>query len=226
MMLAQRISAGGSTVDALILALGPWAYWRHAEASGSTMVDASGNARNGSYSTTPAPIPKTAIYTGGPTCMQATSSSSYGFYTGTPPALNQMSVCFIYQPSSITGLRSLVARDSGGGGGRKFQIRSNAGRLEFVRIVGSVGTYSSTSTSFFAIGVTCMVTVTVDASGNVAFYRNGISMAGSFTGGAAAAANYGGAGRPLGNWLLNRGRGSSQWLFFRVGPVQRRSDRN
>lgn len=193
-MLIGQSGVAGTTLDALILAKSPIAYWRHAEASGSTMTDSSGNARNGSYSTTPAPIPKTAIYTGGPTCMQATSNTSYGFYTGTPPALNQMTVNFIYQPGSITSVRSLVTRDSGGGGGRKFQIRMNAAKLEFVRIVGSVATYSSTSTTVFAIGTTCMVSVTVDASGNVLLYRNGILLTGSFTGGSAAAGNYGGSG--------------------------------
>lgn len=126
--------------------------------------------------------------------MLATSSTSLGFYSPTPPALNQMTIVTIYRPNSVTGIRALIDRDSGGGGGRIMQTRQNGGQYQFVRIVGSVAVYSTTATNVFSIGNTLMLSTTVDASGNVVVYKNQNVEPGSFTSGSAAAANYGGAG--------------------------------
>lgn len=178
-------SGGASVLPGLILAESPFAYWRHAESSGGTMVDASPNARAGTYAGTP--VPQAAIYSGGPTCMLAGSSTQNGNWTvvGTP-VFNAITICTVFKPNSVTGIRSLICRDDGGT--RKFQWRMNGTSMEWVKIVGGVTT--STRTGVFSVGVASMIAVTVSSSGTVTMYQNGVQLGATFS---IAAADYGGA---------------------------------
>lgn len=156
------------------------------------MLDSSGNARHGAYGTSPSPIPKTAIYTGGGTCMLGTSVTSAGIYTGTPPTLNDMTLLTIVNFNALTGYRPLICRDDNSSG-RKWQWRSNGTSMEFVKIVGGVST--TTQASVFIVGQTALVAVTISAAGALNFYKNSATPIKTAS---IAAANYGGVGDSFG----------------------------
>lgn len=182
-------SGGVSGLPALILAQSPVAYWRHAEASGTVMVDGSGNARDGAYFGSP--IPQSAIYTGGPTCMVSTSSAQFGWYTPALPSLTALTLVTICKPNSVAGIHALPSRDNNSGD-RCFQWRMNGTSMEWVKIRGGVST--STRTGVFAASTACMAAVTVSSSGTVTMYKNGVQLGAAFS---IATADYGGAGDAL-----------------------------
>lgn len=180
-----------ASLPALILAKNPIIYWRHNEASGTAMADSSPNGRNGTYQTSGgSPIPQSAIYTGGPTCMEATSNGRFGFYGGMPPALNNLTILTIFRPNSVTGLHSLVCRDENSN--RKWLWIMNGASLDFYKIVGSIETTSAASV--FAIGTTVLIAVTVSAAGAVALYKSSPTTATPIQTATFSPANYGGSG--------------------------------
>jgi len=182
---------GGSSLYTEIMADSPIHYWRNAEASGAVMVDeiTTDGAYQGAVS-----LGNTAIYTGGPTCASnfSTTGPRGGYSTVTPGAINAMTLVSVVQFNSTSGVQP-VGPNRDQGSTRMYQFRSNGTSLEFIKIVGSVESVSQAGV--FTAGVTAIVAITVDSSGNYVMYKNGASI----KTGSIAAANYGGSGD---NWEI------------------------
>jgi hypothetical protein len=140
-------------------------YFRHAEASGITMVDEGGV--NGIYSPSSA-VPNTAIYTGGPTCMLA--DTNYGV-AANASGLTQFSLFTVVSFNALTGIRPLPCADQSSGFGRKYQWRTNGDAMEFVKIEGGVAVVAQAGV--FTVGVPMTIGLTVSATGDVNFYAAG-----------------------------------------------------
>lgn len=180
--------AGGSTLNALIMAQGPINYWRNGEASGSVMVDEVAN--DGTYFNSPT-LGNPALYPG-----SGAGTSVGGNFGGVgvvgqsfevPASLTAMTLLTIIRPTDLTGFHLLgVQRDENGT--RFFQWRSNGAAMEFVKIAGGVATVSQAA--MLAINTTYLLGFEVSSSGNYAMYRNGVSVKTGNIGGT----DYGGAG--------------------------------
>lgn len=182
LMMAQ--SAGAVSYFSEVAADSPTLWFRHAEASGTTMVAQVGS--NGTYSAS-IELAQAAIYTGGPTCMWA-RSNRHGGYSAGVPALNSLTVECLIQFVSLGGFRGLVCNDDGSA--RRWQMRMNGSSFEFVKIAGGVSTISVAGG--LSTGVTYHMAVTVSAAGVVKLYRNGTLLT---TSSALGAADYGSGGQ-------------------------------
>lgn len=180
----------GSTLYDLIMAQGPVNYWRNGEASGSVMVDEV--AADGAYFGSVA-LGNTPLYSGGPTTAGGNFSSfNFGSSSEVPASLTAMTLLTIVRPTSLSGVKLIgVQRDENASAGNRFyQWRSNGADIEFVKIIGGVEVVSAAS--MLATNNTYLLAFGVDASGNYAMYRNGVSV----KTGTMAAGNYGGSGDP------------------------------
>lgn len=174
----------GSLYDA-ISEDGPVMWWRHAEASGSTMLAEAG--ANGTYAGTPT-LGEPAIYTGGETCV-LTGASAYGSFSGSEVTLTALTVMTVvkFPAGAFPSFRALVSNDDGSI--RRWQQRMSGNKFEFVKIEGGVGTVAG-STSLEADTAYILMT-TVSSTGVVTLYVNGVQDAVSS---ALGAANYGRSG--------------------------------
>lgn len=180
--------ASGVSFYSLVMAEGPVNYWRNAEASGTVMVDevAASGDYNGSVS-----LGNAALYPGPGALTTAGgnfSGGTWGQSSSFPASLTSMTLITIIRPTDLTGVRLLGVQRDQDVGGRKYQWRSNGAAMEFVKIVGGVATISEAS--MLAINTTYLLAFEVDASGNYAMYRNGVSV----KTGTMAGTDYGGAG--------------------------------
>lgn len=190
-----------------VAALGPVFWWRHAEASGTTMVAQMGT--DGTYSAS-MDLAQPALYPSGPTCMLAVSNRR-GTYGGTIPALNALSIVCIVEFNAVTGFRGLLCNDNGAN--RKWQMRLNGTAFEFVKIVGGVATVAAAGAVTTATVYQLIVTVSV--TGVVKLYRNGTLLT---TSAALGAANYGGGGT-IEIGYMSGGGGASANAYFSESNV-------
>lgn len=186
---AYRFGSGpppGTTLYDELIADGPVNYWRNGEASlPSPMIDEV--AANGTYVGSVS-VGNAALYSGGGTSITGFSGSILGVSAAFPSALTSITIVTVVKPNTVSGFQPIgVSRDENGGG-RKYQFRSNGDALEFVKIVGGVDTLSQAGV--FVAGVACIVSIEIDASGNYAMYKNGVSIKTGTTG----ATDYGGSG--------------------------------
>lgn len=201
---------GGGTLYDEIMADSPALYYRHAEASGSTMVAEVGT--NGSYISSP-PLGQTPLYTGGPTCFLA-SSSRYGEvgFDSFPMALTAFSIVTVAKFNNLTGFRGIISRDTGGGD-RKWQWRMNGTQMEFVKIVGGVQT--AVQAAALTQGISYIIGLTVSAAGQVKFYVNGANI---FTG-SVSAANYGSSSTEIEIGYMTGGGGATADAYFSESAI-------
>ena len=138
-----------------VLADSPLGYWRLGDTSGLTMVDSSGNGRNGTYSSGSVILGQTGALVGD-------SNTAVDFNVGTSYAScaaaawqNQTSAFTVeaWVKASGSGIYSIVDRDSNGAN-RPWQFRVNAGKLEFLRITNAAGTISVITVASAATNVT------------------------------------------------------------------------
>jgi hypothetical protein len=125
-----RVSGG--TLYVAQLSDAPLALYPMDEPSGTTMNDASGNGRNGSY--TSVTLGQTPIGTGSGVarCTQFDGSASIATVTyGSWMNSNSFTVEVLVQYTSVTSYRGLAARDNGSTN-RDWQFRTNAGQADFV----------------------------------------------------------------------------------------------
>lgn len=205
LLLKPAGGGGGGTLYDEIIADSPALYFRHAEASGSTMENEVGT--DGSYISSP-PLGQPALYSGGPTCMLA-SSNRYGRVDfGTfPMSLTAFSIVTVAQFNDLTGFRGIISRDPGGGS-RQFQWRMNGTQMEFVKIAGSVESLSQSGA--LTEDVPHIIGLTVSAVGEVKFYVDGANI---FTG-SVSAANYGTASSEIEIGYMTGGGGASANAYF------------
>ena len=198
-------SSSGGTLHDLILADSPALYYRHAEASGSTMIAEAGP--NGSYISSP-PLAQAALYSGGPTCMLA-SSGRYGRvnFGSFGSSLTAFSIVTVAKFNDLTGFRGIISRDPSGVS-RQWQWRTNGTAMEFVKIVGGVEALSQAAA--LTQGVAHIIGLTVSAGGEVKFYVDGANI---FTG-SVAATNYGSASSEIEIGYMTGGGGASANAYF------------
>lgn len=196
-------AAGGSSFYDLVMAQSPVNYWRNGEASGTVMVDEIttdgtyyGGVNLGNAALYPGPGADTSA--GG----NFSTAGILGQSTALPSSLSSMTLLSIIRPTNLSGFHLVgVQRDEGGAfGARFYQWRSFNGDLEFVKIAGGVVTVSQPSA--LLVNNTYLLAFEVDASGNYAMYKNGVSVKTGNIGGT----NYGGAGDP---WSIGAASGPS-----------------
>lgn len=170
---SQVIPPAGTLYD-LIMADSPAYYFRHAEPSGTTMVNEVGT--NGAY--TGGSVNNAALYTGGPTCFNSATGGLGRLSSGTAPTLGPISLVSVCMFPSVSGLRSIISYDDGGIL-RRWQWRLNGSSVEWVKIRGGVETKS------FAASITAnktyLLAITIDGSGNISQYAYNLT---DHTGGA------------------------------------------
>lgn len=134
------------TYAAEVLADSPIAYWRLGDASGSTMVDSSGNGRNGTYNNSPTLGVAGLLSSDADTAVNFASASSQSATFADDNSLDGLSAFTVeawIKPTTVSASQNMiVSRD--GGTNRSFQFRLNNGKLEFLKISGGTGISSST----------------------------------------------------------------------------------
>lgn len=159
---------GGGTYSAAVLADSPVIYYRLGEASGTTMIDSSGNSHNGTY--TGSPTLGVAGAVTGDTAATFNGSNygdvAYGSYMDSSTALTLE--CWL--KFTGTGLMSPIDRDTGFN--RVWQWRTNAGHMDFIKIGGTGGIITGSSTTAFNNGAWHYTAVTYDGA-NIRLYLDG-----------------------------------------------------
>lgn len=179
MAAGAMIRRGGGTGSLYgeILADSPAYYFRHAEASDTTMENEVG--ADGAYLGSGVALGSAALYSGGPTSVRipAFAGSGYGRKAGgTLPSLTAMTLMTIVQFTALDGVfRGLVSCDSGASD-RMWQWRMLGATMEFVRIANFVGPTETVGfATGFSTGTPYMVHLVITADGAVTFYVNGVS---------------------------------------------------
>jgi len=159
------------TYQSEVLADSPLVYLRMGEASGTTMVDASGNGRSGAYTGSPT-LGATGLLTGdSDTAVNFTTTNQYGVVAyGSWMIASAITIEAIIKTSSTTGIHSIAERDWGGP--RAFQFRIDTNKLQFITIGGGAGVVISASPGDVADGATHHVAATYDGT-SIKLYVDG-----------------------------------------------------
>lgn len=168
--------AGGPTYSTVVLADAPLAYYRLGEASGTALLDSSGNTgRNGVYTGAPALGSPGLLATEVDTCVTFNGSSQFATV---PWAAWQNSASFTVEAwirSTGSGIRSIVDRDHYGDR-RAWQFRLVNGSLEFLRVsdaTGSISVITASAAGSLTDGLPHHVVATYDGT-NVRLYIDGV----------------------------------------------------
>lgn len=161
--------SGEVTADA------PLAWWRHGEASGTTMTDSSGNSHPGTY--TGSPTLGTTGLAGGDTAMTVNGTTQFGQVAHASwMNVSSITVESVCKPTSVSGVRTMVARRSTSSTNQlscAWGLRTNGTAAEFF-IITALGTTIVTGTSVLATGVTYVIAGSYDPTTGVAkVYVNG-----------------------------------------------------
>lgn len=170
----SRFSSGGASgYAAAVLADSPLAYYRLGESSGSTMVDSSGNNRDGTY---------TSVTLGTAGLLTADSDTAATFASGSGRGEvadaawmdigSNITVEAIIKTSATSVYQYIAARDfTTAASSRIWAMRlANTGRLQVERIVG--GLVTSNGTTVINDGNRHHVAFTYDGS-NIRLYVDG-----------------------------------------------------
>lgn len=154
-----------------VLADSPLGYWRLGEASGTTMVDSSGNSRNGTYTGSPT-LSTTGLLTGdSDTAATFGAANQYGLVAyGSWMLASAITIEAIIKTSTTTAIHSIAERDWGGP--RAFQFRVDTNKVQFITIGGGAGVVISASPGNVADGVAHHVAATYDGT-NIKLYVDG-----------------------------------------------------
>lgn len=171
------VATPSSAFHDAVLALAPDIYGRHGEASGTTLVDSSGNSRNGTYanvtlgaaSLLPSESDTAATYDG------ATSQGvvTYASWMNATAALS----LYVVAKTSSTALQSLLDRDETNPiNKRVWQLRlETSGALSFFKTNGTVASATSPA-SGYNDGVPHHFGATYDGT-NIRLYVDGAKVA-------------------------------------------------
>ena len=178
-ILAAAVARAVSTDDvrSLMLGMGPTAYYRHAEPSGSlVMMDETGKY-HGAY-TAPGNGGYPSLYDGGPTAMAGGLGVGLrAFADRDLPTSNAVTLTTIVRLSNVTATRPIgIVVDNGSP--RQYQWRTNSGVVEFVRINNFVGPTQTVSLgAALAENETYFLALVIESSGAARMYVDG-SLAG------------------------------------------------
>lgn len=165
---------GASAFDLLALSFTPALYYPHSEASGTTMLDASGHGIDGTYGATGVTLGATSLLTNDTTTAVTWSGAgtangvvAYNSIMDNNTALSG----FVFCKTSTSGC-PLIDRDDNPGSKRVFAFRLNGGNLEFVKLFGTGGLVTATSPATYNNNVTHMLGFTYDGT-NIRLYADG-----------------------------------------------------
>jgi len=147
-----------------VLADTPLVYPRLGEASGTTMVDSSGNTRDGTYTASPTLGVTSLVPSEANTAITLNGTSQYAEVAFAAWQNSANLTVETWIQTTATGVRAIWDRDQTD---RVFQFRLNAGKLEFLRLRNAAGTLSvvtSASTASVNDGLTHHVAATYDGS--------------------------------------------------------------
>jgi hypothetical protein len=171
------------TYSGLVKSMEPRVYYRMGEASGTTMIDSSTSARNGTYNGPT--LSATSLLVGDTnTAVTFDGVNDYANFaegysantllTGGP----NITLSMLIKPNSISGLQELWSRDHGtwtGAQGRYYRLRLNAGKPELIFWATENNNTMSTLTSptTLTIGQTYRLIATYDGT-TARIYINGV----------------------------------------------------
>lgn len=163
----------GNSYVAEVLADSPIVYYRLGD-SGSTMVDASGNGRDGTY--TAVTLGTAGLLAGDPdTAATFDGTTSYGTRAyDAAMGVSTFSAEAIITPSSVTGTRTMASRHiSLPGGSGQLVLRLDGNLIRFYIKDGTSSFFFATSSVNAAIGLTQHVVGTYDGA-TIRVYVNGV----------------------------------------------------
>lgn len=146
-------AGGGSGYSAAVLADSPKGYWRQGEASGTTMVDSSGNGHNGTYNGT-VTLGATGL-TSGDTAATYGGGSGRVTYGSWMDGVGTFAVDCLIKPSSIaSGSFNFIANASDAGIAGPWWLVLNSGKLEFLCGTSTGGFTQVTGATALSAGTT------------------------------------------------------------------------
>jgi Concanavalin A-like lectin/glucanases superfamily len=173
--LTATLRLFASSYVGLVLGNSPQAYYRMNDPSGSTMTDASGNGRNGSYLGSPT-LGAASLLTGDGDPSVSLNGSSQAAEIADAAWMDQANytVEALINSTSASSLRAIVMRDNGTTN-RIFQFRTTAaGKIEFICWPsGGGGFVVATGATTLSSNTTYHVACTYDGS-NARVYLNGV----------------------------------------------------
>lgn len=180
----QRPSGGGGgavSLSAAILARNPWFYYKLDETTLTTAVDASPNARNGTYVGS-GMTATTGLFGGSSGAIAMTGAGRVSAPTQTGLANRPFSTLISFS-TTAGGVQQLLSAE-GNTGERFMQFRLNSGTLEFIIIF--PGTTSIAGTTGLNNGQARMAGAAFDptlaaADGRMKLYLDGVEVARSTT---------------------------------------------
>ena len=159
------------TYSSEVLTDSPAAYYRLGESSGTTMVDSSGNGRDGTFSGSPT-LGVASLLTGDAnTCVDFDGSNDVGTGVfGSWAAATSFTVEAVIRPDSVGNGAIIARRNVSSGDSWEFRVLSGKLNLNFIQ-GGSYPGYSSTAA--ISTATTYHVAATYDGT-NVRLYINGV----------------------------------------------------
>src|SRR4051812_8284116 len=99
-----------------VLADSPLAYWRLGDASGTTMVDSSGNARDGAYTGSPTLGTTSLLLSDADTAVTLNGSTQYASVADAAwMDASSFTVEALIKPSAVSGNKAVIGRDGNSG---------------------------------------------------------------------------------------------------------------
>lgn len=178
----RRAGAGGAqTFDAAILARNPWFYYKLDETTLTTAVDASPNARNGTYVGS-GMTATTGLFSGSSGAIAMTGAGRVSAQTQTGVANRPFSTLISFS-TTAGGVQQLLSAE-GTTNARFMQFRLNSGTLEFIIIFPSTtvlaGTTGLNNGQAHMAGAVFDPTLAA-ADGRMKLYLDGVEVARSTT---------------------------------------------
>lgn len=166
------------TYSSEVLSDSPLAYYRLGESSGTTMVDASGNSRDGSHVATPT-LGATSLLVGDSNTAVGYSSGKYSEVTSaTWMDASPFTIEALIKPTGVSGTQTIASRYDGGDSGSftvsSWTLRLDGNKLACYIFAGTTFSAATQSTTLSA-GTTYHVAATYDGT-TVTVYVNGTSV--------------------------------------------------
>lgn len=130
---------GGGTYSAEVMADSPAAYYRLGESSGTTLVDSSGNGRNGTF--TGVTLGAAGAISGDSDTAWSLAGAGHGDVADAAWQRPASLTLEAWVKTTDTGLRSILDKDANSS--RAWQFRMNGGKLEFIKIAGGIQALTS-----------------------------------------------------------------------------------
>lgn len=155
-----------------ILADNPVWYCRHNETSGTVATNLAPGGANGTYIGTPV-FSAAPIYVDGLTCWDTNGVSRVEIPVSVMPAagVGSITILIMMKRKTNTSVQALIDRDESV---RFWQFRFNTTNLEYIKTFSTI--QSASVSNVGTTGDSELLVVTVDAVGNVIFYRDGVQI--------------------------------------------------